>query len=358
VLDRLRLLFVSNHAYLPQRAGGAEFSTHDLCIALARNGVEVAVLATLDPRGPLYLRHRLARRVFGRKTSKDRVQGYPVYRAGRPAIAITETLGRFAPDVAILHPDRADDLYSALRAARQPTLVYLRDAEFGRLGFVPERAAGVGYVANSHFTASAARAAFGIDATVVPPLIQPERYATTVSGDEVLFVNPVAEKGVDLAFDIAALCTRRRFRFVEGWPLDARRWQALQGRAQPLANVTLQRSSQDMRPVYARARAVIVPSRWQEAWGRIVTEAQLNGIPVLASRIGGLPESVGDGGVLLASTAGAAAWAAEIERLFDEPGHHATMSRRARDRAAAPELTASVLVQRLLHAARGVLDDQ
>jgi glycosyltransferase involved in cell wall biosynthesis len=189
-------------------------------------------------------------------------------------------------------------------------------------------------------------------------LIQPGRYATSVSGNEVLFVNPVPEKGVDLAFQIAALCPRRRFRFVEGWPLDARRWEALQERARTLPNVTLQRSSQDMRPIYAATRVLIVPSLWQEAWGRIVTEAQLNGIPVVASRIGGLPESVGDGGVLLGMTAGAAAWAAEIERLFDDSGHHAAMSRLATTRAAAPELTADVLVQRLLLTARGVLDDR
>jgi glycosyltransferase involved in cell wall biosynthesis len=43
----------------------------------------------------------------------------------------------------------------------------------------------------------------------------------------------------------------------------------------------------------------LVPSRWKESWGRVVSEAQISGIPVLASDHGGLPESVGEGGFLL-----------------------------------------------------------
>ncbi|MEQ8767743.1 MAG: glycosyltransferase family 4 protein [Planctomycetota bacterium] len=40
---------------------------------------------------------------------------------------------------------------------------------------------------------------------------------------------------------------------------------------------------------------LVVPSIWEEAWGLIADEAFLAGVPVLASRIGGLPEHVFDG---------------------------------------------------------------
>lgn len=347
----MRLLFATNHAYLPQRVGGAEFSTHDLCRALQRRGVEVAVLTALVPEGSLHFRNRVARRLLGRQASADRSQGHVVYRAPKPVDALVETLRRFAPDVAILHPDKAADLHAALRDARQPTLVYLRDIEFHRLGFVPALTPGVGFVANSRFTADAAQRAFGIEAAVIPPLILPERYATQATGDEVLFVNPVPEKGVELAFEIAALCPRRQFRFVEGWPLGAQRRAALESRARAVGNVTLQASTQDMRPLYARTRILIAPSRWQEGWGRIVTEAQLNGIPVLATRIGGLPESVGDGGLLFDLDASAQDWADAIEQLYTDAVYLAAAKARAHARAAADDLTAEVLVKRLLEAA-------
>ena len=58
-------------------------------------------------------------------------------------------------------------------------------------------------------------------------------------------------------------------------------------------------ASADMRSVYARSRLVLVPSQCDEAWGRIVTEAQISGVPALASDAGGLPEAVGPGGILM-----------------------------------------------------------
>lgn len=47
----------------------------------------------------------------------------------------------------------------------------------------------------------------------------------------------------------------------------------------------------DMEPVFDNISVLIVPSLWQEAWGLIATEAQLRGIPVIASNVGGLPEA-------------------------------------------------------------------
>jgi glycosyltransferase involved in cell wall biosynthesis len=350
----VRLLFVSNHAYLPQRVGGAEFSTHDLCQTLGRGGTDVAVLARLEPRGWPHLRSRLEKRLLQREATEDADLGYPVYRSRRPALALHEVLRRFNPDVAILHPDKAADLHDALRAARRPQLVYLRDAEFQRLGFTPVAGPGVGYVANSRFTAEAAKTEFGLEADAIPPLIIHERYLTKVRGDEVLFVNPVPEKGVEVALAIAAACPHRQFRFVESWPMGVSQRSALKQKLRALGNVELQPATQDMRPLYARARILIVPSRWKEAWGRIVTEAQLNGIPVLATRVGGLPESVGDGGELFEADATIDQWARAVERYFLDAEHHAQMSRRAGARARAFDLESSSLVTRLLAAAERV----
>ena len=63
---------------------------------------------------------------------------------------------------------------------------------------------------------------------------------------------------------------------------------------------------------YAQARILLVPSVWEEAWGRVVTEAQLSGIPVLASAIGGLPESVGPGGILVPPGSDVEVWDAHL----------------------------------------------
>jgi L-malate glycosyltransferase len=51
----------------------------------------------------------------------------------------------------------------------------------------------------------------------------------------------------------------------------------------------------DVQTIIAACDAVVVPSVWEEAFGLIVAEAIASGRPVVASRIGGIPEVVSDG---------------------------------------------------------------
>ncbi|MCY1441645.1 D-inositol-3-phosphate glycosyltransferase [compost metagenome] len=50
-------------------------------------------------------------------------------------------------------------------------------------------------------------------------------------------------------------------------------------------------SSSELLELYASADALVMPSRW-EGFGLVATEAMRAGLPVIASRVGGLPEIV------------------------------------------------------------------
>jgi glycosyltransferase involved in cell wall biosynthesis len=67
------------------------------------------------------------------------------------------------------------------------------------------------------------------------------------------------------------------------------------------------------------ARALLVPSTWYEGAGRVVLEAYAAGVPVLATRVGALPEVVRDGitGLLL-PTNDTRAWVEATERIGDD----------------------------------------
>jgi glycosyltransferase involved in cell wall biosynthesis len=69
----------------------------------------------------------------------------------------------------------------------------------------------------------------------------------------------------------------------------------------------------------SRARALLVPSLWYEAAPRGIVEAYSAGVPVIASRVGALPESVEEGvSGLLVAPGDAKSWAQAAQRLADD----------------------------------------
>jgi spore coat protein SA len=61
------------------------------------------------------------------------------------------------------------------------------------------------------------------------------------------------------------------------------------------------------------------PSIWQEPFGMVNVEAMATGLPVVATRMGGIPEIFENGGALLVPANDAAAIAGAIERLIANP---------------------------------------
>ncbi|QNT78137.1 glycosyltransferase family 4 protein [Entomobacter blattae] len=59
------------------------------------------------------------------------------------------------------------------------------------------------------------------------------------------------------------------------------------------------RPHQDVLQAMAESAVVVVPSRWEEPFGMTALEAMAAGTPVIAANRGGLPEVVGQGGLVL-----------------------------------------------------------
>jgi glycosyltransferase involved in cell wall biosynthesis len=78
-------------------------------------------------------------------------------------------------------------------------------------------------------------------------------------------------------------------------------------------------SPEELPGLVAGARAVLVPSVWYEPAGRVVMEAYASGVPVIASRIGALPEVVEEGVTgLLADPGSREAWTQAMAALSDD----------------------------------------
>jgi glycosyltransferase involved in cell wall biosynthesis len=83
----------------------------------------------------------------------------------------------------------------------------------------------------------------------------------------------------------------------------------------------------------AAADVVVVPSRW-EARALIVQEAMQAGRPIVAARVGGIPDLTGEDGAVLVSPGDPDGLAAAVTALLDEPVTAARLGSAARVRAA------------------------
>ena len=317
----MKILFASAAPYLPQLYGGVNTNTHELIAEFALRGHSAAVLSRLSYGNWFGGRRAIRMGIAGRRISCDEALGYPVYRARQPWLGADEVPPH---DVVIVQDGRFLDLARAFIRTGTAVVGYFHGLEFedwDKPGarFRADDLPCVPYVVNSQFTAARFRSRHGIEPSVVTPVIRHDRYRSDWRPANVTFINPVQEKGVDLALAIAERCPEIPFVFVEGWPLGLQHRWRLMRRIRALRNVTLQPRTNDMRTVYQHCRVLLVPSAWsRETWGRVASEAQINGIPVLASDIGGLPEAIGPGGTTLSRTDPAETWAEALRRLWHD----------------------------------------
>jgi glycosyltransferase involved in cell wall biosynthesis len=375
-----RLLFASIHGYLDPSSGAA-LATRDLLELLASQGVDCRALTTsvLDYEretpldsvlGTLGVPARRARatlagggttevvdlevervRVTLLPTASSRAERAPTREEGAAFLDLADqALGRFRPEVLLTYGGHPANLALMARARRRGVSVVFHLHNFGyddRRAFADASAVLVPSEYSRRFYA----AKLGLECTAIPYPLRPARVVALDPEPQYLtFINPQPAKGVTVVARIALELGRRRpeipLLVVEGrgtsdWlarlPLD------LSG----LANLNRLANTPDPRAFYKVSRAVLVPSLWRESFGRVAAEGLANGLPVLASDRGALPETLGEAGFVFTVPARCtptspavptarevAPWVAVIERLWDDPAFAAAHRERARAEAA------------------------
>lgn len=332
----MNILFATSHSYLPHRTGGALISTHELCRDLAGRGHSVAVLAATERGGVGWLANRFKAKLENRKCTVDSLNGYPTFRGWMNDQACEEAAARFLPDVVVVVGASPGPYALAVCFERLglPVIYQMRDCDFEQHGgdLANLRAT---FLANSHFVADRLRQRFSIEAAVIYPPFRKDGFLVDKPGDKVLMINPDPAKGGEIAIAIAERRPDVRFRIQECWPSN-KNLVYLKERATRSGNVDWCPAIKNVREIYADARLLLAPSQCEEAWGRVVTEAQFSGIPVLASDIGGLREAVGAGGCLVHPKADLEVWLEAFSAIWDDPARWAALSARAAEHANAP----------------------
>lgn len=204
----------------------------------------------------------------------------------------------------------------------------------------------------SNYTATHYSELLGLPSTPIAPMMDWDSFICDPSSMKrkyVVMVNPEPSKGGLLVARIAHELWKRRpdipILLVEGrakasWlKLAEIDWTGVR-------NVHVMECTTDPRDFYKEAYLIIVPSYYPETFCRVAAEAMANGIPVIVSSRGALPEVVGDAGIILdiparllendklTPTIGESEkWVGDIILLWDDKELYEDYSRRARERA-------------------------
>jgi glycosyltransferase involved in cell wall biosynthesis len=180
----------------------------------------------------------------------------------------------------------------------------------------------------------------------IPPMINRADVSCGSRKPEfITFINPQLDKGLTLATAIALESLRRKkpykFLFVESRGTQASALRDCPELAQ-CSNVVFAQNTANVRAIYDVTRVLLFPSLWFETAGMVAIEANMNGIPVLACNVGGIPEMLDGAGYLFDPPAAMQTdwtsappaefleqWLSVLDQLHDDPAELASAVKRA-----------------------------
>lgn len=129
----------------------------------------------------------------------------------------------------------------------------------------------------------------------VPNVVDPDQFTPSQEpGSHMLYLGRLShEKGVETLIEAAA-GTSMRIAIAGDGPERAR-LQALAEQLRAPVEFLGHVAGEPLRALIREARAIVVPSRWPENCPLVVLEAMASARPLIASRVGGIPELARDG---------------------------------------------------------------
>jgi surfactin synthase thioesterase subunit/glycosyltransferase involved in cell wall biosynthesis len=244
----------------------ADAAAEDGVVRFRRNGVDVAVVANAP------MRDSLAREVESFRP------GIILTSTDDPAQMLLEVALR-APEARVVYLVRA-----TLAAPFGPDCAFPSEAKTDQIRQV-DRIVGV-----SEYVAAYVRRHGGMEAAHVPISLLdagPWPELGRFENEFATMVNPCAVKGISIFLALADAMPDVAFAAVPTWGATERDREALAARP----NVRVLAPVDDIGRLLERTRVLLVPSLWAEARSRIVVEAMLRGVPVVASGVGGISEA-------------------------------------------------------------------
>lgn len=271
----MRVLW-SIHLYPPKHNCGAEYVAHNVNKYLLSKGHEVRVLLH-----------------YGDKT-------HYAYEGVEVVSRLPGIDPYYWADVMLTHLDFTRHTINIGQVVKRPVVHFMHNSAVEHYAFIKDALHSQYMVYNSDWIAKAF--SFPFKSMVLYPPCPASAYQVPgirPAGNKfVTLINTNENKGGYQLYELAKIMPDQQFLAIEGSYDDG----GLQGDILDLLktcpNVTIRPHGPDVVGVYRETRILLVPSRY-ESWGRVATEAMVNGIPVLAAPTPGLIENLGPAGIFL-----------------------------------------------------------
>lgn len=370
-----KLLFVTDFPFYPEVSGGSEFSNLCLLKGLYDMGWQVEVICTSEIAHsnrstlPYFLNLwfrflKRLRKIFGLPyideitVVVDEKLGFPCWRVipdrfshnHRQTEFFAQRLRDYQPDVVLGQRSATYPILQYSASKGYITLCFLRDIEgVGECNYLKLREDGINFIANSPYLASLVDSVSRCKPDVILPFINVEDYRVdNRRRNYITFINLIPKKGFNVAVEVARQLPQENFLFVKGaWGSYCAAQDSLLEQVYVLPNVKVLEKQEDMRNVYEVTDILMVPSQWPETFGRVIIEAQVNSIPVVAANIGGIPYTLGKGGILVDPIDNPQAYVESIKKLRAE-NLYTELSELAFQNSQRPDFNAQYQVKRFV----------
>ena len=307
----MRILLAQKLPYVPALSGASKFA-RALLEGLAQRNHSCRVLALMDaPNVALqraHFQHQLDRTDLRATATSSGIEvfhcnGVEVHSVSdglRLGAHLVEQMKSFKPTWTLVSEDPTYLLLTAATEVDPRRTVFLSLSQatlpFGPESFSldPSKAHMLRQVAGiitlGHYLKNYIHRWSGLESVVTSlPLYGtgPFPYLGSFDNRFVTMINPSAIKGGSILLELARRLPDIDFAAVPTWATTTADRIALQ----QVRNIRLLMADENIDAIFAQTRVLIVPSLWGEAFGMIVIEAMLRGIPVVASNVGGLPEA-------------------------------------------------------------------
>jgi glycosyltransferase involved in cell wall biosynthesis len=326
-----RVCFIGTY-FVPDLIGGGEITYYKLLMEFQKRGWDASAFICRD----------------GIRDEDIDIDGIHVSRRDKGGMdrKITAYLEEMVPDVVIT--TLIDPIFTrmALHAAKNvgATVVYYeqfynsictRYRDVMSLG--PENAAPWGneilsmcdlIYSNGEFVRQAMQKHQGFESKILHPYINLEEAKVEKWEPEyVTMINPDPGKGGETLLYMAKKMPDVKFLTIK--VSDKNDYRILPEKDGEIPNLAIWDFQKDIRKIYERTKVLLVPTIVDETFCRVIPEAQSNGIPIIGRNVGGIMNTMGEGGILIGKFEDDDVWCSTLRKLLDDRDQYKTLSEKA-----------------------------